>query len=82
MDGLAPTSATRQTAPQFVTAPVSRAMPSVSGRPIESRITLSPEERDMARRSYSDMPPAEAEKLYADMKRKMLVARANGTLNE
>ena len=36
----------------------------------------------MARRSYQDMAPAEAEKLYADVKRRMLVARANGTLNE
>jgi hypothetical protein len=66
-----------------VSAPVSRAAPSISAtNAVPSTITLNAEERDIARRSYHGLPPAEAERLYAEMKRRMLIARANGTLNE
>jgi hypothetical protein len=65
-----------------ISAPPSRNIPSASGGSVPLRITLSPEERDVARRAYASLPPADAERLYHDMKRKMLLARANGTLNE
>jgi hypothetical protein len=84
MADMAPPAATKQ-APQRsmpISAPVSRTIPSASGGSVPMRITLSPEERDMARKSYSDLPPEAAERLYSDMKRRMLIARANGTLNE
>jgi hypothetical protein len=87
MDEQAPGSAPRQMAPTSqrsmpVSAPVSRSMPSVTGRPVETRITLSPEERDVARRSYANMPPAEAERLYAEMKGLLIRRRAAGTYTE
>jgi hypothetical protein len=87
MGDTAPPPAPRQTAPTPqrslpISAPVSRNIPSASGGSVPMRITLSPEERDMARRAYASMPPADAERLYFDMKRKMLIARQNGTLNE
>jgi hypothetical protein len=65
-----------------MSAPVSRSAPSAAGGAISTRIDLSPEERDMARRSYQDLPPEKAERLYAEMKGRMLAARRNGTLNE
>jgi hypothetical protein len=86
MGDTAPPPAPRPMAPPQrsvpISAPVSRNIPSASGSTVPMRITLSPEERDMARRSYQDLPPEAAERLYSDMKRKMLIARANGTLNE
>jgi hypothetical protein len=64
-------------------APVTRGAPNLSeGGKVPSTITLTPEERDMARRSYTWLPPAEAERLFAEMKRKMLIAKANGTLSQ
>jgi hypothetical protein len=64
-------------------APVTRGAPSISsGTAIPTTVTLSPEERSMARLSYRDLPPAEAERLCADMKRRMIVAKANGTLGQ
>jgi hypothetical protein len=60
----------------------SRSVPSASGGSVPLRITLSPEERDIARRSYSDLPAEKAERLYSEMKGLMLRRRANGTLNE
>jgi hypothetical protein len=70
-----------------VTAPVSRDVPSVStGRShsFSNTVTLSPAEREVARNSFSDpsMSPEDRERLYATNKRRMLIARANGTLNE
>jgi hypothetical protein len=62
-------------------APVSRGAQSYSGRPSEivgRTVTLSPEERDIARRSYSWMPGPDAEKLYAQMKMKRDRLRAAG----
>jgi hypothetical protein len=62
-------------------APVTRGAPNISaGGSVPTTITLSIEERDMARRSYQSMPPAEAERLYAEMKRRMLISKANGTI--
>jgi hypothetical protein len=79
----APAPAPRQAAPHVsYIAPVSRGAPSVTGRPVENRITLNAEERDIARRTYSDLPPEKAERLYAEVKGLMLRRRANGTLNE
>jgi hypothetical protein len=63
-------------------APVTRGAPSVAGGTVAQRIVLSPEEVDMAHRSYRDLPKAQAERLYWEMKTKMLTARRNGTLNE
>jgi hypothetical protein len=70
-----------------VSAPVSRDSPSIStGRPqsIGTSVTLSAAEREIARDSFSDpsMSVEDRERLYAMNKRKMLLARANGTLNE
>jgi hypothetical protein len=62
-----------------ISAPVSRAAPSISaGGAVPTSITLSPEERQMARLSYRDLPPEQAERLYSEMKRRLLVAKANG----
>jgi hypothetical protein len=70
-----------------VSAPVSREAPSIStGRPqsFSTSVTLSPAEREIARNSFSDpsMSAEEKERSYAMQKRRMLIARANGTLNE
>jgi hypothetical protein len=64
-------------------APVTRGAPSVAtGSAMPMRITLSPEERQMAHMAYRDLPPEKAERLYMEMKAKMLKARRDGTLNE
>jgi hypothetical protein len=64
-------------------APVTRGAPSMAtGGTAPMRITLSPEEVAMAHMSYRDMPKEKAERLYWEMKRKMLKARRDGTLNE
>jgi hypothetical protein len=66
-----------------VSAPVSREVPSGGPRQTNT-MTLSPEERIVARNSFSDphLTNEQKENLYAQNKRKMLLARANGTLNE
>jgi hypothetical protein len=66
-----------------VTAPVSRDVPSASGaRTSQSNsVVLGAEERDMARRSYSWLPPDQAERLYAEQKRRLAAMRAAGTYN-
>jgi hypothetical protein len=86
MDGVAPTSATKQ-APQRsmpISAPVSRAMPSLTSGAMPMRITLSPEQIQVARSAYSapDMTNAEKEKAYALNLMKMERMRKAGTLNE
>ena len=66
-----------------MTAPPSRDVPSYSGKKFDDRkITLSPEERDVARRSYTapDMDNAAKEYAYAQAKRKMLKMKANGEI--
>jgi hypothetical protein len=69
-----------------VTAPVSRDVPMISGqRAADMRsITLTAEERAVARNSFTDpnMSPEEKERLYASNKRLMLQRRAAGLLNE
>jgi hypothetical protein len=60
-------------------APVARSAPSASGGSVSRQITLDPGEREMAWLSYRDLPRAEAERLYASMKHRLLAAKANGT---
>jgi hypothetical protein len=67
-----------------MTAPVSREVPMSSGqRTLDTRqITLSAEERAVARNSFSDasMSNEERERLYAQNKARMLVAKARGEI--
>jgi hypothetical protein len=68
-----------------MSAPVSRDVPSPSGRRMSERlnITLSPLEREIARNSFSsDQSIEERERLYATKKSLMLQMRQDGTLNE
>jgi hypothetical protein len=67
-----------------ISAPVSRDIPTVSGqRPVDLRsITLSPEERIIARGSYHWLPNDQAENLYARQKAKLAAMRAAGTYSE
>ncbi len=73
-----------QTQPQrrsmSVSAPVSRDVPGPSGQRQTNRITLTPEERDIARKSFSasDMTDEQKERLYAMNKAKLIRMRANG----
>ena len=74
-----------QTQPQRrsmpVSAPVSRDVPTASGqRQPSTKMTLSEEERRIARTSFtaSDMTNAQKELLYAQNKRKLNIKRANG----
>jgi hypothetical protein len=57
-----------------------------SGRPqsIGNTVTLSPAEREIARRSFTDpsMSDEAKERSYAMQKLRMLRMRADGTLNE
>lgn len=66
-----------------VSAPPSRDVPNASGaRGQSTKITLSPEERDIARKSMHWLPPAEAEVEYARQKRRLADMRANGEYPE
>jgi hypothetical protein len=70
-----------------ISAPVSRDVPSVStgrSQSLGNTVTLSPAEREIARKSYSapDMTDEMKERAYAMGKKRMLQMRANGTLNE
>ena len=66
-----------------MTAPVSRSVPSTSGQTnIGRSVTLTGEERDLARRAYAWLSPDEAEREYALQKRKMYQMRAEGRLND
>jgi hypothetical protein len=67
-----------------VSAPVSRDVPSPSGRRMSElrNITLSAAEREIARNSYGGGTPEEKEYSYALQKAKMLRMREQGTLNE
>lgn len=65
-----------------VSAPVSREAPLASGqRPSSSKVTLSEEERQIARTSFTnpDMTNAQKEYLYAQNKQKLSQRRANGS---
>lgn len=62
-----------------VSAPVSREVPTTSGVRQETKMNLSPEERLIARTSFSsDMTDAQKEYLYAQNKKKLRDMRANG----
>lgn len=65
-----------------VTAPVSREVPNSNGqKPSSSRVTLTEEERLIARTSFTatDMTNAQKEYLYAQNKQKLAQRRANGS---
>src|SRR5882672_3092225 len=68
----------RRTMP--VTAPVSRDVPNTSGQRSTNRITLTPEQREIARKSFtaSDMTDEQKERLYAMNLQKLHRMRANG----
>ena len=64
-----------------MTAPVSRDVPTASGqRQPSSKVTLTAEERQIARTSFtaSDMTNEQKELLYARNKQKLAQQRANG----
>lgn len=68
-----------------MSAPVSRDVPSASGqRQPSSKVTLSAEERQIARTSFtaSDMTNEQKEYLYAQNKKKLNAMKANGTYSE
>jgi hypothetical protein len=67
-----------------VSAPVSRDIPGPSGVRTSSKITLSPEEREIARKSFSapDMTDEQKEKLYAMNKAKLQRMRSNGQYHQ
>ena len=63
-----------------MSAPVSRDVPSTSGERAKPKMTLSPEERQIARTSFtSDMTNEQKEYLYAKNKQKLHAMRANGS---
>jgi hypothetical protein len=63
-----------------VSAPVSRDVPTSGGnREAYVDTKLTAEERDIARRSYHELPPAEAEKLYWQMREKLRAMRRDGS---
>jgi hypothetical protein len=61
-------------------APVTRGAPSVSGGSVAQKVILSPEEVQMAHMAYRDLPPEKAERLYWEMKVRMVRAKANGEI--
>ena len=72
-------SAPRRTMP--MTAPVSRQVPSASGRAQDFKtITLTGEQRLIARQSMSWLSPEEAERQYALNLRRMLQGKADGSI--
>lgn len=67
-----------------VSAPVSRDVPSANGTRQTNSVTLSPEERLIARNSFTatDMTNAQKEALYAANKRKLAAMKANGSYRQ
>jgi hypothetical protein len=62
-------------------APVTRGAPDLSsGRSMPQRITLDPSEVEMAHLSYRELPKPEAERLYAQMKARLMKAKAAGEI--
>lgn len=54
-----------------------------SGQRVTDRgVHLSPQEREMAQLSYRDLPPSEAERLYAIQKLRLARERAAGRYPE
>jgi len=68
-----------------VSAPVSRDAPMLSGQRVASSgMTLTPEERFIARNSFSDpsMTDAQKERLYATQKARLAALRSQGLYPE
>jgi len=68
-----------------ISAPVSREIPNQAGQrisPTDTRITLNPAEREIARSSYHWLPKDQAENLYARQKQKLAAMRKAGTYSE
>ncbi len=64
-------------------APVSRAAPGASGGHSPTSITLTAEEREIARNSFSsDLTMEQRERLYAQNKAKLARMRADGSYPE
>jgi hypothetical protein len=66
-------------------APVSREIPNQAGQrisPTDTRITLNPAEREIARSSYHWLAKDQAENLYARQKQKLAAMRKAGTYSE
>jgi hypothetical protein len=67
-----------------VSAPVSRDVPTASGQRRTNSVTLSAEEREVARNSFGsvngapDLTPDQKERLYAQNKAKLARMRASG----
>jgi hypothetical protein len=79
---LPPIATQRRSLP--VSAPVSRDIPLPSGKKLsqETQITLNPEERDIAHKSYSWLRKADAEREYATQKLKLASLRKAGVYPE
>jgi hypothetical protein len=77
-----PATPSRRSLP--VSAPVSRDVPTISGAKVQDsrNVTLSPEERVIARGSYSWMSHADAEREYGRQKLKLAAMRKAGTYSE
>lgn len=72
-----------ETRSRTVSAPVTREVPSpTTGRPTSNRVTLSAEEREIARSSMPHLAPGEAERLYAQNKLKLNGLKAAGHYRE
>lgn len=68
-----------------MSAPVSRDVPTASGqRASSTKITLSQEERQIARTSFTadNMTNEQKERLYAQNKQKLMRERANGSYRQ
>lgn len=84
-----PAPAPRKSSGMPMSAPVSRAVPSYSsGKPVSNRMTLSPEERDIAHRSFVDRPDLpklsneQREYIYAKNKLRYQEMKADGSYSE
>lgn len=66
-----------------VSAPVTREAPSPStGKPSSTRVPLSATERETARFSMPHLPPADAERVYAENKLKLAALKKSGHYQE
>jgi len=66
-----------------VSAPVSREIASPStGRSTPQKVTLTAEERDIARQSMPGTDPGEAERIYAQQKLRLQEAKKQGHYRE
>jgi hypothetical protein len=63
-----------------ISAPVSRTAPSMATGSAPVRVVLLPHEVEMAHLSYRELPPEKAERLYWEMKVRMVRAKAAGEI--